>query len=247
MPELWSRVAKRSRALRRLLRTPVDRQYVFIVTYGRSGSTLLQRLINRMPNAHVSGENYNALHPLYLSYLQIVRAKEQRGRAKARTSRNPWFGSEGVRPRAYARAVGDAFVREVIRPPETARLVGFKEIRYFEAGVDFEGFMDFMSVAFPGAKLVFNLRTGDAIAKSAWWAKQEPSAVLARLRGYDDKMRAYAGQHPDNCLVLDYDEYVASPESLVTLFSFLGVPHDKQMVAEVLADRLNHGRRSSES
>src|SRR5690606_8568582 len=108
-------------------------------------------------------------------------------------------------------------------------------------------FLDFMSIAFPGAKLVFNLRTGDAIAKSGWWSEQEPSAVLAKLRGHDEKMRAYAARHTDNCVVLNYDDYVSRPECLAPLFALLGVPYDEEFVKDILADRLPHGRHAPAS
>jgi hypothetical protein len=240
MSHFLSRLRHAARVARQLLVPAASRQYVFIIAYGRSGSTLMQRLIDSFPDAHITGENCNAIYPLYQSYLRIVETSA-RGR-KPGTSRSPWYGARRQQPGAYAQALGRAFVDEVIRPPRRARLVGFKEIRYFEAGADFNGLLDFMCIAFPGAKLVFNLRTGDAIAKSGWWANQEPASVLSTLRGQDEMMRSYASKHPDRCLVLDYDEYVARPESLATLFSFLGVRHDPELVKRILEVRLNHAR-----
>ena len=45
----------------------IERRYnfVFIFTYGRSGSTLLMGLLNSLPHYCIRGENNNLLHRLY--------------------------------------------------------------------------------------------------------------------------------------------------------------------------------------
>src|SRR6056297_391020 len=50
---------------------------VFVVTYGRSGSTLVQNLLNGLPGACVRGENENLLAPLVRAW-DIVRHSKQR-------------------------------------------------------------------------------------------------------------------------------------------------------------------------
>lgn len=48
---------------------------LLIVTYGRSGSTLLQSMLQTIPGAHIAGENYNALHPIFQSVRRAQRTK----------------------------------------------------------------------------------------------------------------------------------------------------------------------------
>jgi hypothetical protein len=49
---------------------------VFIVTYGRSGSTLLQSMLQTIPGIHLSGENYGALLKLREVSSCAVRMKQ---------------------------------------------------------------------------------------------------------------------------------------------------------------------------
>ena len=54
-----------------------DYSYIFIVTYAKSGSTLLQSLINAAPGVDIKGENTNALYHLYKSYASLALTAER--------------------------------------------------------------------------------------------------------------------------------------------------------------------------
>ena len=45
---------------------------LLIVTYGRSGSTILQSLAQTIPGCHTAGENYNALEGLFRASQRIL-------------------------------------------------------------------------------------------------------------------------------------------------------------------------------
>src|SRR6266542_2209527 len=68
---------------------------VLIITYGRSGSTLLQGLLNSIEGCLVRGENYNFCYGLYRSY-RSLRATHHRygGRNRSSSPAHPWFGAE---------------------------------------------------------------------------------------------------------------------------------------------------------
>ena len=46
-------------------------QHVLIITYGRSGSTLLQGLLNSIDGCIVRGENYDACKGLFRTYQAV--------------------------------------------------------------------------------------------------------------------------------------------------------------------------------
>ncbi len=61
---------------------------IFIVCYGRSGSTLLTRVINTIPGACIRGENANALMHLFRVYEAAHRMRYTQGKPEhADTSR----------------------------------------------------------------------------------------------------------------------------------------------------------------
>ena len=52
---------------------------IIIVTYGRSGSTLLQGLLNASPEILVKGENMNYFYHIFKSHKDLCKASSQFG------------------------------------------------------------------------------------------------------------------------------------------------------------------------
>ena len=56
--------------------------YLIVVTYGRSGSTLLQSILQSIPGYSFTGENNNVLLPLFHAFLRAEDAKKRFGKTK---------------------------------------------------------------------------------------------------------------------------------------------------------------------
>lgn len=226
--------------------------YVFIVTYGRSGSTLLQNLLNGIPGHCIRGENNNALFPLVQAFQTVLTNGEIKRRREAGQRpggrpppslgkpEDPWYGAELIDPAAYGRALADIFVREILHVPPSTRRAGFKEIRFHNHPAQFRRYLNFLYRFFPNARFVFNTRDHAAVARSGWWATQDPATVQATLAQAETCFQAYMAEYPDRCLHLHYDDYVADPTRFGALFEFLDEPYDEALVARVLAQRLQH-------
>lgn len=213
-------------------------QYLCIVTYARSGSTLLQAILNSIDGYCVRGENNLALLPLFWSSRRLGDAKV--GFSENSDRRNhPWYGISDVDPGRYTRRLIEAFRDEVLRPPPGCRVVGFKEIRFFEVE-DLASFLDFIRSELHPCKLIFNTRDADAVARSAWHAEVDPAPIVSMVRRLDQTFHAYQSDHPDDCFVLEYDAYKNNPMALASLFSFLGESLNEQDLSRVLTQRLNH-------
>ena len=70
-------------------------RFVTVVTYGRTGSTVLQAALNALPGVIVRGENYSALRGLN-AYVQAIAETADRHHAGKPT--HPWFGSARLSP-----------------------------------------------------------------------------------------------------------------------------------------------------
>lgn len=211
-------------------------KYVFVITYGRSGSTLLAGILNRIPGAFVRGENHGALSHLYRAIRAVERTLAQPRRPDDRTPTEPWFGASEVNPARFKEALIDSFISDVLAPPPGVELLGFKEIRYRLAdfsAAEFVDFVGFLGEAFERACVVFNIRRHVDVAKSAWWA-DEPGA-LSELAELDRRFRSAGERFPDTTFLVDYDRMVADPASLRSLHEFLGAPFDEDAVRAVLA------------
>ena len=218
--------------------------HVFIVTYGRSGSTLLQNLLNSIDGYCIRGENHAALMHLAEAWDAVAHGEVMRGHridASPTGPDHPWYGAEMVDPEALGRGLADVFTREVLRPPEGTRIAGFKEIRFRMYRPELERYVDFLTRFFAGARFIFNTRDHAAVARSGWWAQMDPEMVRTELEGAEEgfaRMRAVLD--PDRFIEMHYDDYAGRPEALRPLFDWLGEPFDAGHVARVIDRRLTH-------
>ena len=231
--------------------------FVFIVTYGRSGSTVLQNLLNRLPGYLIRGENENALMHLVRSWASVGLSRsgeKARQRDVATLPHQPWYGIEDVDGDAYGRALADLFIDSFLKPAPDTRVCGFKEIRWhmghppnLRGQSFFEIQLDFMRRFFPDAKFIFNTRDLDEVLASGWWPSKNPKLSRAALERANDLYKAYQAAHPECCLTLDYSEYKGNPEGLRPLFDFLAEPFDLGLAQSVLDQQLMHLQRPDET
>lgn len=210
-----------------------DLSYVFVVTYGRSGSTLLLGILNSIPGWLVRGENAGSVYHLFQHFKSITERPESRRREVPLDSTDAWFGFD-----RYPRKLAIAEIRQLVldtllRPERDTRVTGFKEIRWQQP--DLLDYLRFLQRVFPGAKFVFNTRAHVDVAKSKWWARAaDPLAEVARVEAIQ---AAAAEQLGDAAYRVHFDNYLAEPAALRGLFEWLGEEFDEQRVRSVMAIR----------
>lgn len=229
-------------------------QSVLIVTYGRSGSTLLQGILNSIPGCLIRGENFNVclgLYQSYTAYLQTI-THEQASNTNSDTPSSPWYGALHLDADQYLadmRTMVLSHLQRGISSGTQIQCVGFKEIRYLPLDMHegkgayvqyLHGYLDFLAKLLPNVAFVFLTREHSQVVKSAWWKTRSPETVLGKLQQFEKAAKAYAHQH-DNCHFIDYSDMVRNDEELASLFSFLGAPYDHASVAEVLKQRHSYG------
>jgi len=222
---------------------PTLEKTVFIVTYGRSGSTLVQNMLNALPGACVRGENENLLAPLARDWAVLVhsaQAAKMRATAKRSLPSDPWYGYEAISADAFGQALAHAFLSTVLRPGPDTRIIGFKEIRWHHDPALFPVMLDFLRKFFPNPHFVFNLRDHDAVCRSGWWQDVAPAVVKRTLHEAEQLYAAYSARNPEFCLTLRYDDYVQRPVAWKALFDFLGESFDQDKVDAVMNEKLRH-------
>ena len=222
-----------------------DYTYLFIITYGRSGSTVLMRLLNAAPDIDIKGENYAALEGLFQSVNSAERAL-QHIRGDTDGPDHPWYGASAVDAVGYRTAMIDAFVTHVLRPPEGARRIGFKEIRHrSEQMTDetFESYVTFLLTTFPDARIIFNTRDWRSVAKSAWLAARSRARVRRDIEATDARFRKAHATMPERTMMFDYSDLQADSARLSALMDFVGADLSEDEVAAVLARPLTHTKR----
>ena len=218
-------------------------KFVFVVTYGRSGSTLVQSLLNTLPGACIRGENGNALMPLARAWHSVNTAQNLTSMKRARVTSapdNPWFGGENIRPWRFGNQLARVFESEILAPPPGTRIAGFKEIRWTSEPTSFAQTLTFAQTFFRNAHFVFNTRDHAQVAQSGWWAHQDRDTVLDRLIETETLFDAYRAANPNHCIRVHYNDYIADHDALRPMFEFLDEPYDADAVAQVMAHKLTH-------
>ncbi|HEY8594864.1 MAG TPA: sulfotransferase [Devosiaceae bacterium] len=212
---------------------------IFIVTYGRSGSTLLQKALQTLPDSCIRGENDGILVQLYRAYQKANFARGQFGKLPT-ASDNPWFGADRIDPQSFGEQLSEVFIREIIRPQSNVRWVGFKEIRYSELKEDFVSFFDFARKVFPNLFIVFNSRNVSAVRESGWWAKMDPDNVAKIISEMDARFSSYSQSAPHCTFHAHHEETSTNPSSLSALFEMLGEPMDIERLRLAVTSKLTH-------
>jgi hypothetical protein len=208
-----------------------DLRYLFIVTYGRSGSTLLQGILSSIPGYLIRGENGGAAYNLY--QFHAVAEHHRTSHPGWKSSRSAWFGIGGYPTRLALKKLRGLLLATVIRPEKDSRVVGFKEIRWRQS--DLDDYVGFLRAVFPGARFVINTRNLDDVAVSGWWANN--SDVREVLTETEARMLALKERLGDDAYHIHYDDYVHDPGRLRGLFDWLGEEFDESRVKEVMNEK----------
>ena len=202
--------------------------FVFVATYGRSGSTLLQGILNDIDGYLIRGENGGALHRLYRYHAQLM-SQHRAGRVGAEPT-DSWYGIGAYSDDLAMPALRRLVLSTLLRPEPTTRVIGFKEIKWTYD--DLDEYVGFLTRLFPGSRFIVNTRNLADVAQSKWWARTENAAE--QLERTQQRLLALAEPLGDAFFHVHYDDYVSEPERLATLFTWLGEPFDVDRVRAVL-------------
>jgi hypothetical protein len=220
-------------------------RYITVVTYGRTGSTVLQAALNALPGVIVRGENYSAFRGLN-SYVQSLAETADRHHAGRPT--HPWYGSARLDPPAVLASLREHVLSTVLRPRADTQWIGFKEVRYepghFAGYDDLLNYLLFLDKLLPGISFLLNVRDPQDAARSGWWPGNENAVdVLETTRAWlteatvDLTRMLGAGR----AVLLDYDDWNGRPDRLIAGFDALGLPRDDVAVGAAVGTRLEHG------
>ncbi len=217
----------------RLQDVPSDLGYLFIVTYGRTGSTLLQGILNAIPGYLIRGENRAMPYRLYRYHRASEVVRQDLARPHALPPTHPFFGIDGYRDDLAFRDMRKLMLDTILRPEPDTRVTGFKEIRWNQK--DVRRYARFLAKVFPEARFVVNTRDHAAVGQSKWWARNPD--VESELQQREDYVFAVKEDMGDRAFHVHYDDYVEDPDRLRELFAWLGEEFDRRRIDDVLARR----------
>ena len=203
---------------------------IFVIGCGRSGTTMVQRIVNAAPGTAVFGEHNGFLRPLAEAYF----AQQSKGcfrpaaddaqlrdevlrRLKDPTAWPGWlnpYRREDL-DRHYASFIADCINPDWIAAPRW----GFKEIRYGAS----DRVVEMLLELFPNSRFVFVARNPvDTIASQRLCAFGEFEALLNDWISSNEAYLACVEDYPDQCHLVRYEDLVGSPaEAVAGLYDWL--------------------------
>jgi uncharacterized protein (DUF1499 family) len=210
--------------------------YIVVVTYGRSGSTLLTGILGSVPGVTMRGENDDYLYGLFASHQnalnRIAHLQLKHNTSAVTTDKShPFVGIEQYQSAAAIDQFRELFVCTVLNPPLDAHTIGFKEIRFGHHS-DLHDYLNFIRQVLPGVRFVFNSRDHARVSKSGWWtADLSVNDTLATIQQRLDREREL---YPQDSYQVHYDTYTKDSSVLRPLFDFLGLTFDEARIQAVL-------------
>lgn len=201
-----------SRAARSL---PVQRRrprheyrYVFVVTYGRSGSTLVQGLLNTLPRTLVRGENNLYVLPLFRARAQLLSFRRTHRSHNPRVSHSAFYGLHEIDPAAFVESTRDLVTRNLLGsvPPRQVDVLGFKEVLWHRIRREEQAaFFNFLERAFPGCRYVLNERDVENVVGSGFWQSRDRDTALRAIQRVQEIQQFLRESRPRRVLDLRYE------------------------------------------
>jgi hypothetical protein len=225
--ELRAEVARLRAKVKQLRDGGDELSYVFVMTYGRSGSTLLMGLLNTIPGYLIRGENDDALRFLHEFHRTCVDRSTYWPKERVRRKTDAFYGIGDFPPGPSLADTRRLAVDTLLRPKPDTRVTGFKEIRWWRHE-DLDAYVAWLREVFPGARFLVNTRNHASVLKSKWWAKGGDHTD--HLADIERRLLETADRLGDAAYRVHFDDYVADPAVLAPMFTWLGEEFDEAQV-----------------
>lgn len=213
--------------------------YVFVVTYGRSGSTLLQGMLNQMPRTLVRGENGLYVQHLFRAWQAADAIRQKRNAPPSRKPTSAFYGIGALTRKRFVRNARRLVVGGLLGNHDAKDYdrVGFKEVEWHHLTPEETApFFDWFDEVFPGAKYVLNTRDVEQAMGSGFWQRrdaEEAKAAIDRVIEIQDHLRATRPDrvHETRYEVVTGDDTTASDAALTALGEFVVGRCDADLLA----------------
>ncbi|WP_164744807.1 sulfotransferase [Nioella ostreopsis] len=232
-----------------------------MITYGRSGSTLTQELLNSLPGYCVRGENGNLTHFMakmahmvewnesFTSRRDLASRRDSSAMSREErvyyqnllgSTYDPWYGAELADPDDFRLSLFDLFAQKILQVPDDCRVSGFKEIRQWEHPAFFNTHLDILRTSFPNTRFLFQTRNWEDVSRSGWWAKIPPEQVRAKITTANSLFEGYQSANPEACFTIEFERFREGIPFVRKILDFLGEDLPDARINSVLSNRLTH-------
>ena len=240
------------------------KKFIFIISVGRSGSTLLQSILNTHDNVVIRGENNNFFYYMMLAHESLLRDD---GRKPAATNpTQPWYGFGNYDQKLFVNTVRKLGIKYMLGEfnSDQVEYLGFKEIRYFDfferqkygdkqpilkdSGDNgrrkLRELIIFLNKIFRPAFFILLERDGYEISKSGWWVKPglyEKEKLAKDIAIFYKKTKRILTNNKLDFFTINYEALKnQNHKEIEKLFKKIGIQYNQTKCKEVLNTRLIH-------
>jgi hypothetical protein len=205
--------------------------YLFVVSYGRTGSTLVQGVLNSTPGVLIRGENGGFMLDLFHLHRSTQHHRDRLIRSTLLKPTHPWWGIDGYPDDLALEEFRHLAVDLLMRPDPAVHTVGFKEVKWPDGQI--AEYIRFLREVFPGARFIFSSRRLEDVARSGWWASRD--GAMATLTALDAEMREAVTGLGAAGFEVRYDDVASDVEGWRAMFDWLGWEFQESVVRTVMA------------
>ena len=222
-------------------------EHLVIVSYPRSGSTVIQRVLNRAEGTLIKGETIGAINHLaeFVHLIEDVRRDvAPLVEIPSADDRNPMYGYGDFNIDVVLDNLRNAFTHGVLGMPEGIFRLGWKENFISPINLGHRKAtqtLQFIQRLLPNTKFVFNVRSPEVTATSAVWKNQlNPVETITEFKNWIEHVYDSEILGANNTALLEYEKWDGNPDYLRTELARLGIIIPRDVIASVLDEYLSH-------
>lgn len=222
-------------------------RYLIVLSYPRSGSTVVQSLLNTVDGYCIRGEYMGAITQL-TDFIDVIRLSTSDVRdvvgGDTSSPSSPLYGISEIKDRDVVGGLRNFYIDTILKPVHGSKVIGWKEnfISPLANGEKHANRMlGVMTDMFPDARYVINIRNPEDVGRSAVW-KQSPSGVedVTRCRNWLLGVYESGFLGTNMSLLIDHDEWKGNPELLCNQLNSFDIPVSLENTKRVLSEQLMH-------
>ena len=198
------------------------RPFIVLMAVGRSGSTLLQGVLNAMPGCLVRGENGGVMLALAQAHEALCFAGNHS--SSFTTAADSWFGCEELDADRLLANCARVVIEQLLgsRRDEDFVAIGFKEIRWLQrhlGATSLWSYLRFIDAAFADVRFVLLTRAIDELLASGWWPVLTTPATRCEIEQFYVSARSAPVRR---LFEIDYSDLHEHSDAVRRLADFVG-------------------------
>jgi hypothetical protein len=233
-------------------------EHIIIVSYPRSGTTVIQRILNRAEGTVVRGETIGSIVHLaeYVKLLEDMRSAVVPllvPDIPPNSDKNPMYGHDGIDTDLIVDSMRHAIEFGTLSCPQGTFRLGWKEnfINPKNLGHQKSVYvLQFIQRLFPNIKFVFNTREPEMMKTSAIWKnKINPVEEILECKSFIESVYGSGVLGAENTTLLEYETWAGGldyehgkgdAEYVQRQLAQIGIYVSRDDIREVLDEYLTH-------